>query len=409
MTFRLDSQRMQTDSQTQVLFISHEAVRSGAPLFLLNLLKWFKANTTLPFLILIKTDGEMAAEFRKIGPTLVIGRRSHVSHPLPRKFHNLWLHILKTCKLQNLSVKLGAEHIGLIYSNTVTNGRLLRAVSHLGCPVITHVHELEQLIRRHGMLNLQLVLKHTNHYIAASHAVKTNLVGRHGVPTENVEVVHSCIPAMMTAGIDWAQARTRVFESLGIPSNSMVVGGCGPTNRQKGTDLFVHLARTVIDQYCKAPVHFVWVGPETSELSFHELSCLVDRLGLEGHVHFVGEQGEPLKYFAAFDLLALTSLEEAFPLIMLEAASLGKPTVCFACAGGPREFVEDDCGCVIPTLDLKMMAAELIRLMESHELRERLGRRAAEKVSERFTMDYGAPEVLSVIRYVLAVRRFIGS
>ena len=222
------------------------------------------------------------------------------------------------------------------------------------------------------------------------------------MPTENVEVVHSCITTRATTGIGWAQARSRVLESIGIPSNALVVGGCGPTNKPKGTELFVHLARTVLDQYCQAPVHFVWVGPETRDLSFHELSCLVDRLGLEGHVHFVGEQAEPLEYFAAFDLLALTSLEEAFPLIMLEAASLGKPTVCFDCAGGPKEFVEEDCGRVISTLDIKLMAKVIVCLLGSPELREQLGRRAAEKVSRGFTMDYAAPQILSVIQQALA-------
>jgi glycosyltransferase involved in cell wall biosynthesis len=396
-----DPQEMQTDRKAKVLFISHEATRSGAVLFLLNFLKWFRAKTTLPFLILIKIDGEMVSEFREIAPTLVVGRRSRASHVLVRKLHNLWLRTLEILRLKKLSADLKSEDIGLIYSNTMTNGQLLEALAHLDCPIITHVHELEQLIRRHGTLNLELVLKHTHHYVAASRAVKDNLVGRHNVLAENVDVVHSCIPAA-AAFIDCRQSRSQVLESLAIPNNAMVIGGCGPTNRHKGTDLFVQLARTILDRYRQAPVHFIWVGPETRELSFNELSCLVERLGLNGHVHFVGEQAEPLRYFAAFDLFALTSLEESLGLGMLEAASLRKPTVCFGSAGGPKEFIEEDCGCVIRRLDIKMMAEEIIHLLGSHELREELGRRAAEKVSRRFTMDYAAPRVLSVIQNALA-------
>jgi len=50
----------------KILFISHEASRTGAPLILLHLLKWLNKNTeNLQFDVLLIKRGAMADDFRK--------------------------------------------------------------------------------------------------------------------------------------------------------------------------------------------------------------------------------------------------------------------------------------------------------------------------------------------------------
>jgi glycosyltransferase involved in cell wall biosynthesis len=392
---------MQADSRRKVLFVSHEASRTGAPLVLLNFLKWLKSSTNIPFLVLLRTDGEMESEFQELGPTLVLARQSQSRNLLIRQAGNLLTRFAETRRLQQLKARLITERIGLVYSNTITNGNLLRAISHLNCPVITHVHELEQLIRNYGSSNLKHVLRHTQHFIAASEAVKDNLVNRHGVRNEIVDVVHSSIPLSANTSTNRREIRSQILEELGIPHQSLIVGACGQTCQHKGTDLFILLARVIREQCSGTPVHFVWVGPETRKLSFKTLRRQVDRFGLTGYVHFVGKQAKPMDYFAAFDVMAMTSREDSFPLVVLEVASIGKPIVCFGCAGGAKEFVEEDCGFVIPTLNVEIMAQKIILLLKSYELRNRLGRRASKKLQDSYTMQLAAPRVVSVMQRFL--------
>ena len=342
---------MLADTTKKVLFISHDASRTGAPLVLLNFLKWFKVNTAIPFLVLLKVDGEMEPDFQELGPTFVLRRRCRSRHFLMRQMGNLWMRFGEIGRLHELKARLVEKRIGLVYSNTIANGNLLRAISHLNCPVITHVHELEQLIQYFGPKNCRLALKYSQRFIAVSQAVKDNLVSRHGAPLESVDVVHSSIPLPANGSKDKQQTRSRILEKLGIPHESLIIGACGSTSRQKGTDLFVRLARVVRERHQGPPIHFIWVGPDTRELRFSGLRQQVDRLGLSDCVHFVGKQARPLDYFVAFDVYAMTSREDALGLVILEAASVGKPIVCFGCAGGAKEFVEEDCGFVIPTLD----------------------------------------------------------
>jgi len=114
-------------------------------------------------------------------------------------------------------------------------------------------------------------------------------------------------------------------------------------------------------------------------------------------MHFLGHRSNPRDYFAAADVFALTSREDPFPLVNLEAATAEVPTVCFDEAGGSKEFVEDDCGFVVPYLDVEAMAGRVVEILTTPGLRDRLGRRAAEKVRERHDIEVVAPKLLELI------------
>ena len=47
----------------KILFICHDACRTGAPLLLLNMLRWLKANSDLSFEVLLMKDGQYKVSF----------------------------------------------------------------------------------------------------------------------------------------------------------------------------------------------------------------------------------------------------------------------------------------------------------------------------------------------------------
>lgn len=362
----------------KVLFISHDALRAGAPIVLLNLLKWFKANTDIPFEILLKDGyGELGPEFEALAPVIAWNE----SGPVNAKEH------------------LEQANIGLIYSNTITNGEVLAALSNLKCPVISHVHELEYWINyRVEPENLKQVQKYTHHYIVVSQAVKQNLVENLKISEDKIDVVYEFIPTTQSG---LSQKQNRIRQQLNIPQEAFVVGACGTTDWRKGPDLFIQLTRAVYQRQPEKPVHFVWVGGESEGPDFGALWHDVKRTGLGEYIHFVGKRPNPLDYFATFDVFAMVSREDPFPLVNLEAALLGKPIVCFDGSGGSKEFVESDCGFVVPYLDIETMADRLIDLLNSPELRQRFGQQAVKKVRERHDVAIAAPKLVGIIERFL--------
>jgi glycosyltransferase involved in cell wall biosynthesis len=380
------------ESVPHVLFISHDAYRTGAPMVLLHFLKWFKANTSIPFIILLKdANGELREEFEELAPVMTWSQSS--------------LEKANEAVIDSIREHLGHTHIGLIYSNTITNGKVLAGLSNLHSPVICHVHELEYWIdHKIEPDNMRLVKEHTHHYIAVSQAVKHNLIENVKIPEEKIDVVHEFIPTQYELE-DQSAEPERIRNRLKIPKDALVIGACGTPDWRKGSDLFIQLARSVLRRPLDRPVHFIWVGGEVGRKNGGpKLAALmydVKRAHLEKHIHFVGNQSDPLNYFATFDVFVLVSREDPFPIVNLEAASLGKPIVCFDGSGGAPEFVEEDCGFVVPYLDLDAMADRVVELLRHPELKQRLGQQAARKVRERHDVTTAAPKILNIIQRFL--------
>jgi glycosyltransferase involved in cell wall biosynthesis len=56
----------------------------------------------------------------------------------------------------------------------------------------------------------------------------------------------------------------------------------------------------------------------------------------------------------------MTSREDPFPLVCLEAGKLGRPIVCFDDAIGSTEFIDDITGKVVPYLDTDAMVNAIL-------------------------------------------------
>jgi len=379
----------------QILFIGHSAGRTGAPIVLLHLLRWLKVHTNISFQILLREGGELEPEFKALAPVWVLNRKGIVR----KATRCLGLELMADrLYLTSLKRRLQKEEIALIYSNTITNSKVLEFLSDKGTPIICHVHELESWIRYGiGLAQFNSLKERVTHYIAASEAVKSNLVQNHGISEERIDVIHEFIPTQLNSAIIRPESQSRIRKQLGIPPEALIVGACGSTIWRKGPDLFIQLARTVYQRQPDTRVDFVWVGGENAGPRFGELWHDVSLLGLEKYIHFLGDRPNPLDYFAAFDLFALVSREDPYPLVMLEAASVGKPVVCFDRAGGAKEFVEDDCGFVVPYLDLETMATQVLALCKDTKLRQRLGQRAMQKVRARHDVAHSASKIADII------------
>lgn len=373
--------RASHSTRPKVLFISHDAGRHGAQILLLNFLRWFKANSATPFEILLKRGGELAKDFEALAPVHVWGGVGAASDDVAHQ-HGLIEYFRQA-------------NIGLVYSNTITNGEVLGALAGLNCPVICHVHELDHWINYQTSAdNTALIKRHTTHYIAVSQAVRRVLAETLAVDDGQMEVVYEFAPI----STQHVSNPLYLHQKLNLPQEAQVVGGSGTTDWRKGPDIFVQLAATVLRHNPHRPIHFVWVGGESAGPVYGQLQHDIHRLGLDGRVHFLGAHPNPADFFAGFDVFALVSREDPFPLVSLEAAALGKPVVCFDGSGGAKEFIETDSGFVVPYLNVDVMADRVLELLTSEDLRQRMGQCAAQKVRERYTVKVVGPQLAEIIK-----------
>jgi glycosyltransferase involved in cell wall biosynthesis len=69
---------------------------------------------------------------------------------------------------------------------------------------------------------------------------------------------------------------------------------------------------------------------------------VIQRLGIEDHVFFTGNQKNPYKYMARCNCFVMPSLNEGFPNVLAEALALGLPVIATNCYSGPAEILRTD-------------------------------------------------------------------
>jgi glycosyltransferase involved in cell wall biosynthesis len=389
-------------SAPSILFVSHDASRTGAPIVLLTLLRWLRANTDYRCQVLLGSGGALEPAFSSLAPTTtadaVIGRHlGRLSATLPPA-------VLRTVRAQRLrSLARSLSKTDLIYSNTLQNGPLLRELWSPGQKVVSHVHELEWWLRyRTPPEDLGFTKQVTGHYVACSQVTLDNLVETEGVDKDRTTLCHAFI---VIDESELGRARTERHATrlrLGVPADALLVGGVGTMDWRKGPDLFLQLAAMVTRRLKEKDVRFVWAGGDSGGPNRGELLVDAERLGLGDQISFIGPLDRPTEFFAAMDLFALTSREDPFPLVMLEAASAGVPLVCFAGGGGAPEFAIPDAGLVSAYLDVADMAESVVRLLQREDERQRMGQIAAARVRKEHTVEQAGPVLVDVIRDALA-------
>jgi glycosyltransferase involved in cell wall biosynthesis len=293
---------------------------------------------------------------------------------------------LKPRRLRRLIGAWQRQGGGVIYSNTATNGRLLAALPSGVGPVITHVHELEYGLQRFNRpRDLATTLARTDRFIAVSTAVKADLLAR-GVPTDRVTIVPNFLSSL-PAPVAMAAARSEVCRRLGLAAATRIVLGCGHVDPLKGTDLFVAMITQLTSQ--GTPVIGVWLG---GDIDRHYARRVRQMAGSQ--VKFVGEVNDPELYYAASDLVTITSRVESFSRVALEAGALGRPVLAFAEARGPADLLP--AVALVPEMTGAAMAAAAARLLQDEAAAGLLGQELRSKIANGFLAKHWTEHLLRV-------------
>ena len=375
----------------RILFIGHEASRTGAPILLLNFLQWLKANSSgFDVDVLLLRGGELADQFGEISTTYVLPGRPDNPSFIWRGWSSLKRKIGITSRVPRVSPFF--TDYDVVIGNTVLALEYLGTFQRRGIPTLCWIHELDFIVRSFFTDNrFKKLSENADQFIVVSKAVGDMLRGR-GIQKQ-MHLVYG-FPRLERSGkVDVGAIKGK----LGIPADAFVVGASGTIEWRKGVDLFLQIAERTAAVSDK--IHFVWVGGNSGDDDpyLRWIDHDFRRLLHSDRINFTGSVKDVEKYFAAFDVFALTSREDPFPLVALEAAALGKPVICFENAGGIPEFVETDAGWIIPYGDVEAFSRRLQDSARAPKVLAATGESARVKVSARFSQEIACRRLYTII------------
>jgi glycosyltransferase involved in cell wall biosynthesis len=148
--------------------------------------------------------------------------------------------------------------------------------------------------------------------------------------------------------------------------------------RQKNLPLLLRAFRAYLDEGGSGTLVLVGAGPDTDELR-----KLASELGLGANVVFRGSLMNPFPQVAAATAFVLSSEEEGFGLVLVEAMALGVPVISTDCPGGPREILRDgQAGLLVPPGNERALAQALRRIATDAALRSSLSSAGRERAAD---------------------------
>jgi glycosyltransferase involved in cell wall biosynthesis len=222
------------------------------------------------------------------------------------------------------------------------------------------------------------LLYRRSRYVVVSEATRRELVDL-GVDPSRIAVVHNGTPTLLVPRLA-RSAAPRV----------VVLGRLVPHKR---VGIVFHAVAMLRDRHPGLVIDIVGRGYYEGELRTE-----ADRLGLAGAVRFHGWVDEQTKadLLAQAWLNAVPSVKEGWALSVVEAASVGTPSIAFAGAGGVEESVVDGVTGVIVSGAAPEFASALDALMTDGGRRDSFGL-AARARAMAFTWEQAGRQFAAVL------------
>jgi len=287
----------------KVLLVGHDAHPHGAQELLWNLADYLKNEFGCEVEILLCGDGPLLERYQALAPTTVVTRDS----------------------VGEVVAALAGRGFREAIVNSVASGFVVEPLREQFFKVVTLVHELPKIIRTFDLeAEAVAVAAHSDKLVFPSAVVRDAFATVAGEGRAE-RIVR---PQGLYKRLEGTEAdRDAVRAELGLGAGARIVLNVGYGDLRKGIDLFADLAGRMAPG--NPDLHFVWVGL-TEAPTVAALGEALDHPNL----HFIGQRDDVGRLLAAADVFALTSREDPFPSVVLEALAMGLPVVAFEGAGG---------------------------------------------------------------------------
>lgn len=322
-----------------LLLVGHDAFPAGAQMLLLHLARQLWRAHGVRLEILLLGDGALRAAYAAVAPTTVLEDAAH------------WPAHLAGC---------AARGLGAAVVNSAVSGAIVAQLAANGIVATLLVHELPRLLAEKG---------------AGAAAREGAAAARRIVfPAPMVEAGFATVapfdPAIARvmpqgnyrAVVFDRAARARVRAELGLAEGQGLVLGAGFGDLRKGFDLFLQTWRSLV-RLCPDAV-CAWIGAIDPAVQSY-LGPEIAAAEAQGSFVRPGFREDAADSFSAADVFCLSSREDPFPTVAVEAMAAGLRVAAFEGSGGIPALLEDGGGAVVPMGDPPAMAAALAGLLAS--------------------------------------------
>lgn len=248
------------------------------------------------------------------------------------------------------------------------------------------------------------------HVITMSHLVRDQILNRHGLPPESVEVLYNGVEPDRFRPDQRERLGSELRELLGLRPESLLLLFLANDYVRKGLDVVLEaLARLVSrgGETGQRDIRLVVAGQErpARERTF---KAQADALGLGDRVVWLGPRRDPERLFAGCDLFLMPTRFDAFGNVVLEAMASGTPPLVSTRAGAVEVVDDHRTGRVLHDYEDPESLAQVLGECLDDDSRRAMGQAAA-KAALDYTWERYYTRTMEVCEEVAARRQRQGA
>lgn len=174
------------------------------------------------------------------------------------------------------------------------------------------------------------------------------------------------------------------------------------TNLNISKGILILLDACVVLEKSGAAFHLHVVGAPTSELSAERFSQEISQRSLQQYVTYHGRQYGKDKEarFAEADAFVHPTLNDCFPLVLLEAMQHSLPMISTPVGAIPDLVIHGENGFLVPENDPVALARAMRTLMENPQLAHDMGERGRARFLQHYTARMFERHLLQILKDV---------
>lgn len=265
-----------------------------------------------------------------------------------------------------------------------------------GTPLVVTEHTEALWQGTNGRLFSFWMYRRVARVIAVSDAIRRRLIERDNVPPAKITLVPNSVPPV----------RGSYGDTLPLPAElgeGPLVGVVARLQPEKGVTNFVTAAARVAKEFPAARFVVVGDGPLREELF-----ALAERLGVRERFLFLGFRPDAQALIKLMDVVAVPSVSEGTPLVVLEAMGAGVPVVASKVGGIPGQISHGREGILVPPADSRALGDALLDLLRDPERARRMGEAGRSRAGTEFSHENMVRRVEGIYRAALADTKFSG-
>ena len=352
----------------KILYVNYSLNTGGIETLILELSRRIDKSRFSPAVCVFESGGRLQAEFVKLGvPVYVLQKGRGTDCCLP-------LRLAKLIKKEKFDLVHTHNQAAWLYGAiaAMLSGTRIVHTNHTTADYHNYHARRWHLIER--ILSL-----FTQKITTVAKSVAEYMINMEGISARKIEVIYNGVKTELYEQ-DFGGAKQK--EELNLDDNHFIIGNVARLVANKDHRTLISAFKIISGRMPEARLVIAGDGPLKNELQFQ-----IEELGLRDAVKLLGNRRDIPELLKIFNLFALSSLREGFPVVLLEAMAAGKPVVSSDVDGNAELVINDETGLIVPSGNPQALAEAIERLAGDRQKAEIMGINGRKRVKTLFSFE----------------------